>query len=262
MPSSSKELSSPRPVNSAPVIILVEPQLGENIGTAARAMANFGLTDLRLVAPRDRWPNPRAVAPASGADHVLDKTREFATLAEAIADLNYVLATTARNRDLTKPVVGPADGMAELIAHTAAGGRTGVLFGRERSGLNNEDVAMADKILTLPVDPTFSSLNIAQAVLIVAYEWRKHEIGDMIPFSTNDKTLPATKEELFGLTDHLEKALEEAEYFRADHMRPVMVRNLRGILHKGAFTQQDVRTLRGVVAHLEGRRFRNRTDKT
>lgn len=238
---------------SPPVIILVEPQLGENIGTAARAMANFGLSDLRLVAPRDVWPNTRAVAAAKHAGHVLENASVFPTLDAALTDLNYVLATTARNRDLTKPVVGPAEGIEEMIANATAGGRSGVLFGRERSGLSNDDVASADKILTLPVDPKHSSLNIAQAVLIIAYEWRRHEIGDMIPFGTNDDTPPATKEELFGLSDHLESALDAANYFRAEHMRPAMARNLRGILHKGSFTQQDVRTLRGIVAHLEGR---------
>lgn len=249
-------------VPASPVIILVEPQLGENIGTAARAMANFGLTDLRLVAPRDIWPNKRAVATAKHADDILENTKVFATLPEALADLNFVLATTARNRDMTKPVVGPEGGMTEAIAVAAAGGRAGVLFGRERSGLSNDDVAAADKILTLPVSTKFASLNIAQAVLIIAYEWRKHQIGDALPFSTNDETLPATKEELLGLADHLEAALDKVEYFRVEHMRPVQSRNLRGILQKGAFTQQDVRTLRGVVAHLEGRRGHNRSDKT
>jgi len=238
---------------SSPVIILVEPQLGENIGTAARAMANFGLTDLRLVAPRDIWPNKRAAAAAKHAEHILESTQVFPTLDEALFDLTFVLATTARNRDLTKPVVGPADGIADMIANARTGGRSGVLFGRERSGLSNDDVAAADKILTLPVDPNHSSLNIAQAVLIIAYEWRRHEIGESLPFGTNDDTPPATKEELFGLSDHLEAALDEANYFRAAHMRPAMARNLRGILHKGHFTQQDVRTLRGIVAHLEGR---------
>ena len=245
---------------SAPAIILVEPQLGENIGTAARAMANFGLEDLRLVAPRDGWPNERAVAAASRADHVLEKTRVFETLAEAIADLTYVAATTARNRELTKEVVGPGEAIADMLKEDTKGGRCGVLFGRERSGLTNDDVAHADKILTLPVNPDFSSLNIAQAVLVIAYEWRKSAIGDAIPFATNDNAARASKDELFGLFEHLEAALDGACYFNPDHMRPVMTRNLRGILHKGTFTQQDVRTLRGVIAHLEGRRGKYRKD--
>ncbi len=242
----------------SPVVILVEPQLGENIGAAARAMANFGLTDLRLVAPRDGWPNERAVAAASRADHDIEGARVFDTLREALADLNHVLATTARSRELTKDVIGPAEAARELTDIAASGGRSGVLFGRERSGLTNDDVALADKILTLPVEPSFSSLNIAQAVLVIAYEWRKAHLGDTIPFQTNDAALPATKDDLHGLFDHLESALDEAGYFQPDHMRPTMTRNLRGILHKGAFTRQDVRTLRGVVAHLEGRRGRHR----
>lgn len=225
-------------------------------------MANFGLADLRLVAPRDGWPNPRAAAAASRADHVIDAARLFPTLAEAVADLNLVVATTARNRELTKKVQGPAEAVAAIIASAAAGGHCGVVFGRERSGLTNDEVALADTILTLPVEPAFSSLNIAQAVLIVAYEWRKASRGETLPFNTNDRAVAASRQELFGLFEHLESALDEAGYFTPDHMRPVMVRNLRGILHKGALSAQDVRTLRGVVAHLQGRRARRGGDRS
>jgi tRNA/rRNA methyltransferase len=149
----------------------VEPQLGENIGAAARAMANFGLVDLRLVAPRDGWPNEKARAAASRADHVLDAARAFATTADAVADLNFVYATTARNRGLPKKVVGPREAVGELKVRTAAGQATGILFGRERWGLTNEEIALADAIVTFPVNPEFASLNIAQAVLLMCYEW-------------------------------------------------------------------------------------------
>ncbi|MEM8813105.1 MAG: RNA methyltransferase [Pseudomonadota bacterium] len=249
------------PTPKAPVVVLVEPQLGENIGAAARAMANFGLSELRLVAPRDGWPNEKAIASASRADHVIDKARVFDTTAEAVADLTAVLATTARSRELTKPVIGPAEA-AERMIGTGEAEKAGVLFGRERSGLSNEDVALADTILTLPVEPTFSSLNIAQAVLVIAYEWRKRALGEALPFGTSEGTPPATKEEVFGLFHHLKNALDEAGYFQPQEMRPVMARNLLGILQKGAFSAQDVRTLRGVVAHLEGRRGKKRVEET
>ena len=157
----------------APAIILVEPQLGENIGMVARAMANFGLTELRLVNPRDGWPNDKARAAASRADHVIDGAVLFPTLTEAIADLNFVFATTARERDGFKPVRAPGEAVRALRTRGSAGQKTGILFGRERIGLENEEVALADEIVTFPVDPTFASLNIAQAVLLMSYEWMK-----------------------------------------------------------------------------------------
>ena len=167
----------------SPAVILVEPQLGENIGTAARAMANFGLWDLRLVNPRDGWPNVHAVRAASRADHVLDKTRVFETLAEAIADLDLVYATTARSRDMQKDVLGPEEATANLARHIAGGGKAGVLFGRERWGLFNDEIAVADAIVTFPVEPAFASLNIAQAVLLMSYDWRRQNEGDALPFT-------------------------------------------------------------------------------
>ena len=156
-----------------PVIILVEPQLGENIGMVARAMANFGLAELRLVNPRDGWPNDKARAAASKADHVIDATAVFADLASAVADLNFVLATTARERDGFKPVRAPVEAARALRARGEGGQRTGILFGRERFGLFNEEIALADEIVTFPVNPAFASLNIAQAVLLMSYEWMK-----------------------------------------------------------------------------------------
>jgi tRNA/rRNA methyltransferase len=235
-----------------PAIILCEPQLGENIGTAARAMANFGLWDLRLVNPRDGWPNERAVAAASRADHVIERVRVFESAADAIADLSLVFATTARRRDLQKPVIGPEEAarrMHEHIGHGAGG--AGLLFGRERWGLFNEEVAISDAIVTLPVEAAFASLNIAQAVLILAYEWRRQsEAGAALPF-TGVLADVATKQELIGLFEHLEEALDRAGFFTAPDKRPTVVNNLRTMLGRGSFSSQEVRTLRGVISSLD-----------
>ncbi len=198
---------SSRPVE--PAIVLVEPQLGENIGTAARAMANFGLTDLRIVNPREGWPNDKAVAASSRAP-VIEAARVFATVEEAVADFGYLLATTARSREVAKQVLGPRAAAAAMRGRIAAGTRVGVLFGRERSGLTNEEVSLADAILTLPVDPAFSSLNIAQAVIIVAYEWRLSGLAGEtagLPFDGGLAT-PASKDELVRMFEHLEGALD------------------------------------------------------
>jgi tRNA/rRNA methyltransferase len=237
-----------------PAIVLVEPQLGENVGTAARAMANFGLTDLRLVNPREGWPNEKARAAASGADHVVDAVRVFATVETAIADLGFVYATTARERDLAKDVVGPRQAAGRLAGDR--GEKAGVLFGRERSGLTNDEVALADEILTLPVNPGFSSLNIAQAVLIVAYEWRLAVLGDDVaglPFVGPGADGQAAKEDLIHLFQHLESALDAVGFFRPPEKRPHMVRALRTMLQRARLSEQEVRTLRGVVAALEER---------
>ena len=243
----------------SPAIVLVEPQMGENIGAAARAMANFGLSDLRLVAPRDGWPNEKAMAAASRADHVIKAAKVFDTCAEAVADLNFVYATTARDRDLTKAVRGPVHAARHLRGLEAAGAATGLLFGRERWGLENDEIALADEILTLPVVPEFASLNIAQAVIVIAYEWRKAGFdGDdaAIPFSMPERSPPATKEELVHLFDHLEGALDERNFFRPAEKKESMVRHLRAIFQRVQLTAQEVRTLRGVISTLEGRKTR------
>ncbi|WP_099558888.1 RNA methyltransferase [Hartmannibacter diazotrophicus] len=247
-----------------PAIILVEPQLGENIGTAARAMANFGLCDLRLVTPRDGWPNEKARAAASRADHVIDAVRVYDDLASAVKDLSFIYATTARDRDLSKRVCGPVQAAATMRQFEGQGGRVGILFGRERWGLNNEEISLADEILTLPVDPEFASLNIAQAVLVISYEWRKagfSEADGGIPFQTPERSLPATKDELVGLFEHLEGALDDVTFFRPPEKRPTMVRNLRAILQKAELNAQEVRTLRGVISALERRHLRPRDEK-
>ncbi|MBJ3777557.1 RNA methyltransferase [Acuticoccus mangrovi] len=238
-------------VAAAPAIVLAAPQLGENIGTAARAMANFGVTDLRLVAPRDGWPNEKARSASSGADHVIDHVRVFDTVAEAVADLSFVIATTRRPRGFTKRVEGPADGLAELVGHARRGARTGILFGRERWGLENDEVAQANIIVTFPVDPNFASLNMAQSVLLMAYEWRR-AMGLAADIAESD-AVPATREEVNGLWRHLVSLLEPSGYFRPDDMAKKMERNLLLILSDAGWDKQQVRTLRGVLAHL-GRR--------
>ncbi|MEM8551483.1 MAG: RNA methyltransferase [Pseudomonadota bacterium] len=228
-----------------PAIILVEPQLGENIGTAARAMANFGVTDLRLVAPRDGWPNERAVAASSGASHVIEGARVFATVDEAVADLCFVIATTRRDRDMTKRVEGPEAVLKELCA---APGETGIMFGRERWGLTNEEVARASIIVTFPVDPAFASLNVAQSVLLMAYEWRRAAHG--VPVPPPPEHPPATREDVRGLWEHLSTMLQPTGYFRPPDMAEKMERNLLLILSDAGWDRQQVRTLRGVLNHL------------
>ncbi len=243
----------------SPVVILCEPQMGENIGGAARAMANFGLSELRLVAPRDGWPNEKAAANASRALHVIEAVQVFDRLEDAIADLSFVYATTARSRDVTKEVRGPVHAGRHLRALEAEGVRAGILFGRERWGLNNDEIALSDEILTLPVVPEFASLNIAQAVLVVAYEWRKAgytEEGEALPFGPAERSPPATKEELQHFFEHLETSLDERNFFRPQVKKDTMVRNLRAIFQRTQLTAQEVRTLRGIIAVLEGRTHR------
>ncbi len=192
----------------SPAIILCEPQLGENVGTTARAMANFGLWDLRLVNPRDGWPNERAIAAASRADHVIEQVRVFPTLEAAIADLSMVYATTARQRDLQKPVYGPEEAGQRIVSHIAGGAGAGILFGRERWGLYNDEISLADAIVTFPVEAAFASLNIAQAVLLMSYEWRQQaDKGEVLPFS-GGLDAAAPREELLGLFGHLEETLD------------------------------------------------------
>ena len=244
----------------APAIILVEPQLGENIGAAARAMMNFGVSDLRLVAPRDGWPSKKARAVASGAAAVIDEARVFASTEEAVADLNFVYATTARNRDLPKQVFGPREATAELRRRTGAGQGTGVLFGRERWGLTNEEVALADAIVTFPVNPKFASLNIAQAVLLVSYEWMSAGVEGELPARsavTEIDLTPAPKAQLIGLMEHLESALDPTGYFRTPDKKPSMVQNLRAILQRAGLTTLEIHVLRGVIAALERRHERS-----
>ena len=229
-----------------PIIVLVRPQLGENIGKAARAMLNFGLTEMRLVEPRDGWPNPSAGPAASGADIVLESARVYASTAEAVADCAHVYATTVRKRGVTKPVVTPEEASREMAR---AQGHSAILFGPERSGLETEDVALARAILTVPINPEFGSLNLAQAVILCAYEWSKHE--DLVQPTQEELLPPAPQEELDGLIAHLEGMLEPRGYFLPETRRDATRRTLRGVLTKPCWNHLEIRTLRGVLSSLE-----------
>ncbi len=238
-----------------PVVVLVEPQLGENIGAAARAMANFGLSHLRLVAPRQSWPNAKARMMAAGADRVLDAAALYDSLPAAIADCSFVFAATARAHDQAKPVVGAAEAAALMAPRVAAGETVAIVFGRERNGLENDEVALADRILTLPVNPAFASLNLAQAVVIVGYEWFKLAGGGTLPFAMPEKSAPAPKQQLLAFFASLERELEKVEFFRPPDKRETMQINLRNIFTRMQPTQQDIQTLHGVImAIAEGRK--------
>jgi tRNA/rRNA methyltransferase len=239
----------------APIVVLVEPQLGENIGASARAMANFGLSRLRLVKPQKGWPNEKARVMAAGADRILDRTVLYDSLNEAIGDCNFVLATTARNHDQAKPVISAQEAAEEMASRVAAGEEVAIVFGRERIGLENHEVALADRIVTLPVNPAFASLNLAQAVVIVAYEWFKHAGGGELPFSMPEKSPPAAKQQLDAFFSDLERELERVEFFRPEEKRGTMSVNLRNIFQRMAPTQQDIRTLHGIInAIVQGRK--------
>ncbi|MGB8546730.1 MAG: TrmJ/YjtD family RNA methyltransferase [Xanthobacteraceae bacterium] len=240
---------------AGPIVVLVEPQLGENIGAAARVMANFGLSRLRLVAPRQAWPNPKASMMAAGADRVLDAAQLFDSAAAAIADCAFVLATTARAHDQAKPVVGPEAAARELAPRVAAGETVAIVFGRERIGLLNEEVALADRIVTFPVNPAFASLNLAQAVAIMGYEWFKLAANGTLPFVMPRKSGSAPKEQLEAFFAGVEQELERVEFFRPAEKRDTMLINLRNIFTRMQPTQQDIQTLHGVIAAIaEGRK--------
>jgi rRNA methylase len=222
-----------------PAVVLVEPQLGENIG------------NLRLVRPREPWPNAKAVAAASGADAVLDAARLYPSAEAAIADLTLVLAATARERDMTKRVVTPRQAAVELRRHVGAGASAGILFGREARGLDNDEIALADAILAAPLNPAFCSLNLAMAVLLVGYEWyTAADATDADQLVMPPETRPASKTELLGLFQHLESELDVCGFLRNQQQRPTMVRNLRNALGRARFTEQEVRTFRGIITCL------------
>lgn len=245
-----------------PVIVLVRPQMGENIGMAARAMANFGLSSLRLVAPRDGWDEEGdvrriALDVAVGASEVVEQAPCFETAAAAVADCHKVFATTARERGQLKPVLGGDALAAEALERGSAGQRIAILFGPERTGLSNDEVNLADAIVSFPVDPAHASLNLAQAVGLVAYEWRKAAEGAAPPFSFDPATLPATREQAQGFFDQLVVELDAAGYFLIPDKQDIMRRNLINIFHRIGMTEADVKTLRGMVSALaQGRRRR------
>lgn len=237
-----------RAMTGGPAVILVRPQLGENIGAAARAMLNFGLTDLRLVAPRDGWPNETARAMASGADDVIDGARVYPDLESAAADLTWLAATTARPRDMAKDVLTPAEVARQARERMARGEAPGLVFGPERAGLTNDEVSLADVVLNIPANPAFASLNLAQAVLIVGHMWFVTAQEPSTPRRRVSR--PATKEELFGLFQHLETELDACGFLFPPDKAPAMIRNIRAMLTRAAFTEQDVRTLRGMIKAL------------
>ena len=264
-----------------PVIILVNTQRGENIGAAARAMMNFGLRELRLVMPRDGWPNKRAYEMSSGASEILDRAKLFDSTADAVADLHRLYATTARNREKAKPVAVPEFAVKAMDAALEAGERVGILFGPERTGLVNEDVVRCDHILTIPIHPHHPSLNIAQSIVVVAYEWFCHysrtprglaELENLPLPQTNErgnitvgqwyqnnpdssvlplgKTEIATNQEVQGFFDHLESELDKGDFFKSADKKPKMWRNIRNMFMRSSLTSQDIRTLRGIIRSL------------
>src|SRR4051794_32987243 len=240
---------------TGPVVILVEPQLGENIGMTARAMGNFALSRLRIVNPRDGWPNVAAQRAAAGADPILDRAELFGTVREAVADLDLLFATTARAHDQAKPVVAPEGAAREITAHIAGGGQAGILFGRERYGLQNEEVALANRIITFPVNPGFASLNLAQAVLLIGYEWFKLATEGTLPFAMPERSERASQHQMQAFFDNLVRELDRVEFLRPAEKRNTMLVNLRNIFTRMDPTKQDMHTLHGVVmAIAEGRK--------
>jgi tRNA/rRNA methyltransferase len=255
----TRNASRAAPATVGPAIVLVRPQLGVNIGTTARAMLNCELSDLRLVAPRAGWPNEHARAAASGADIVLERARVFPTVAEAIADCHVVYATTARARDMVKPVFTPRQAAAKMRAEHGDGSRIGILFGPERTGLENEDVAVASDAVCVPLNPDYSSLNLAQAVLVIAYEW--YQAGVVEPLAGRDwnENEPASGQSLISLYEHLEGELDRAGFLYPPEKKPGMILNIRNIFARARLTDQEVRTLRGVIKALVEPRARGET---
>lgn len=260
MPGSGTDHTRQPVETPAPIVILVEPQMGRNIGMCARAMANFGLSEMRLVAPRDGWTaggvlKEEALSTASGAGHILENAGLFATTAQAIADLNHVLATTARERGQMKRVLTPAEAMPPVADRIGGGERVGILFGRERIGLTNEEISFADAILTFPVNPAFASLNLAQAVLLTGYEWLQATGGEP-PFREGVPSPPATRATVLSMFDYVEGELDICGFFPPGK-KHIMTANLRDILHRLSLTEQEARTLRGIFKSLvEGPRRR------
>jgi tRNA/rRNA methyltransferase len=238
------------PTLGGPRVILIEPQLSENVGAVARAMLNCGLDQMLLVNPREGWPNSKAYAMASGATEVLEAAQLYGTVEEAVADVSVLYATTARPRELTVRVLTPREAAADMRAVQARGEKIGVLFGPERSGMTNDHIALADTVISVPLNPAYSSLNLGQAVLLVAYEW----------FTAADETSPDTlsmsgtrlaeKQELIGLFDRLESELDSGGFFRAPDLRPTIMRNLQSMLQRGRLTEQEVRTFHGMISAL------------
>jgi len=242
-----------------PVVILVKPQMGENIGAACRAMLNFGLTELRLVAPRDGWPNPKAVSMAAGASPVLDNAKVFETTADAVADLTYLMSATARRRELEVPVIGTGDAGPLFHAWQDAGHKTGILFGPEKAGLTNDDVVLSDYILTYPINPAFQSLNLGQAVGVFSYIWKSAEGAAPPEFFQKDINPPASREDLVRMFEHLEDELQKSGFFFPEAKTDLMRRNIRAPFTRAKMTEQEVRTMRGIIKAIAKGRGKGRT---
>ncbi|MEP9379688.1 RNA methyltransferase [Aquabacter sp. CN5-332] len=253
MPGSGTDSTKPW-AEGGPLVILVEPQLGENIGSAARAMGNFGLSRLRIVNPRQGWPDERARIFSAGADRILEGAQLYPDLRAALTDVNFAFAATARERGMAKPVVGADDAAADGLARLRQGEEVALVFGRERTGLYTEEVSLCDAILTLPVNPAFASLNLGTCVAVTAYEWFKAASGGALPFAPPEGSPIAEKQDLFAFFDHLERELEEAAFFRSPEKQPSTTRNIRNIFHRLALSKQDLATLHGMITALvEGR---------
>lgn len=240
---------------NSPCIILVEPRLAENVGTTSRAMRNCGLTDLRLVDPKVDWLSEKALAAASGGEPILERARSFNTLGEAIADLQRVYATTARRREMVKAVFTAKGAAPDMRGHAEAGKKLGILFGRERHGLTSEEVGLCDAIVEIPMNPEHSSLNLAQAVLLVSYEWFQAGYDGPQATMAFNRTQPATKDKVMELFVHLERELMECGFLRDPEKHELMVINIRNMLERAELTEQEVRTFHGIIKELRyGRR--------
>jgi tRNA/rRNA methyltransferase len=233
----------------APAIILVRPQLGDNIGAVARVMGNFGLSDLRLVAPRDGWPNPRAEKSAVNSIQIIKKARVYPSTVEATADLQHLYATTLRDRDMTKDVDNPREAAAQVEAWLKKGTKAGILFGPERTGLENEDVGLADKVLTIPTVPKYGSMNLSHAMAVVGYEWYARTVAKPLPKIAENHEI-ASKKQVVTLLEHMDQELLAADHFKNPTMRPRMQKNLNNIFQRVGLTEQEVRTLHGVIRTL------------
>ena len=242
---------------SAPAVILSHPQMGENIGAAARAMKNFGLSDLRLIAPQCGWPNERAQVLASGAGDIIETAKVFGTLAEALADIRLVFATTARGRDILREILTPEAAAQRLRASVNENLATAILFGGERAGLDNDEMSLADAAITIPT-AEFPSLNLGQAVLLIGYEWLKS--ADATPASRTRKTtgVPASRADLIGLFEHLERELDAAQFLYPPEKKETMVRNMRAMILRSHLSDQEVRTIRGMIVALVRNKYRGK----
>ena len=257
-PGTEKKEREALAIGEGPAIILVRPQLGENIGTAARAMLNCGLIDMRLASPREDWFNQYAEAAASGATSVLNGAKVYPDAASALGDLNIVYAMTARRRDMTKRILHPKAAIDEIRAAISQGLKCGVLFGPERTGLENDDLSLAEAIIEVPLNPAYSSLNLAQAVLVIGYEWFQSGLADhLVEQLPMHNSRPANREELFCFFGHLEKELDDCGFLRNVEKRPTMVRNIRNLFQRANLSEQEIRTLHGMITELVTRRRRD-----